>query len=199
MKAKFSKRLSAYIVDFILVSIISSLFLIIIGPFKSDNNNNNKDIKEIQGKFLNHEISTEEFIDEYTPIYSEQIKNQMPYYIVMFIISILYYVVYVFKNNGQTLGKKLLDIKIVMKKKEEKVTINNLVLRSLFVNNIIFFMFSMVFILFFNNNTLFITIGMISVFNYIILIVSSFMIIFSKEKRGIHDLVGGTEVVMLDV
>lgn len=191
-KALFIQRLIAFIIDIVLVAFIASLLTM---PFtKVDGNEKlTKQATELQEKYLNKEISSKDYIEEYSIIYYKISRSNGLLSIVTIILNILYFIVYQFYREGQTIGKKLMKIRVVAE--EGELTMNQLVIRSLIADFILVDIITFGFMLFTPKEIMGICAGMVQMIQYIIVFISVFMIMFNKDGRGLHDLFAKTKVI----
>ena len=186
------KRIGAFFIDILFISLFVGM---------------------VQGiSFLNpHEDEYLEAVDKYDnllldvangKIDYEQINNidyDLNYYgasynIITIISYISYFVLFQYFNKGQTLGKKLMKIKII-NKDDTKVSFFKLLLREVIIfglganicNVILIFIISKSYYI--NISSI---INLIS--NCFILLVM-FLIIFRKDNLGLHDILFKTKVV----
>ena len=110
MKPTFFERLGSYIIDIIIVSIILSLVC-----YKLPNNNelDNKEITTLTEKYINKEIDSQTYIKENSKLIYNSQKSSTITLIVNVAITIGYFVVFQYLNNGQTIGKKLFKLRVV--------------------------------------------------------------------------------------
>ena len=97
-------------------------------------------------------------------------------------------------NNGQTVGKKLMKIK-VKSITDESLSINTMLFRALIIYGIAANIINLILILLLKKELYLSISNTISIIQSLIVIISVFMILFSKQKRGIHDIITKTEVV----
>ena len=103
--------------------------------------------------------------------------------------------IYQFYFNGQTLGKKILGIKVVSND-SKPLTIDNYIYRSFIVNSILFNIITFSFVVFASKEVWLVGISVFGLLNYLVLFICLLMIIFNKDGRGLQDLVGNTKVVL---
>ncbi len=192
MNAGFFKRLMAYIIDLILVLLIST-------TISAGINTNTKDYEEQLSNVMNDYMEGEVTIDDYLSqtkdlTYSIQKENIMVN-IISCVITIGYYIVFTYLNKGQSIGKKLLKIKIVDKETKEAPSIKAIILRSIIIYSIISGLFNIIFINLLNKNIYFIGYNFLATIEEILIIVSAFMILYRKDKRGLQDIIAKTEVI----
>ncbi len=195
-KALFSQRLGAFIVDIILVSIFST-FITMIVPVSDAANKLYEQQDQIMERYINNQANIEEYVNNMIDISYDIAKETGVITIVSVVISLLYFVVIPMYKDGQTLGKKLLKIKIV-KSNDTELSMNDLLFRA-FLNTSILVNIISVCLVFFASKQLYLSAStIISGIWYIVIISSAFMVAFSKNRQGIHDKIAHTEVVMLE-
>ena len=191
-KALFIQRLIAYLIDSAIVVFLASLLSI---PFVNDdkiNELNNKSY-ELMERYKDNKISNNEYIVEYMNLSYDIAKNEGIVTLIGVIIGLVVFAIIPLYKNGQTLGKKLLKIKIVSGNGE--LTMNQLIFRSFVANSLLVDIISVVLIVISSKNNYFYCYGLFVIIQYIITAISVFMIMCSKEGRTIHDLLTNTKVV----
>ena len=190
-RAIFIERLGAFLIDIIIISLIAN---IIATVFVNQDNINKLSEQEITllNDYKDNKIDVNTFTEEASSISYESSKLLIPYTIIYICLSIGYYVIFQ-QKNGQTLGKKLLKIKI--KSDKGKLTINQMVIRSLIINAIFFNIIDLAAILFLSKGMYMNAYFSIKIVEYILFIVIAFMVMFRKDKCGLHDIVCHTKVV----
>ena len=192
MKASFFKRMGAFVIDYFIVLVIVSL--ITMGFNTNKNNDLNSQMNQLISDYQNEKITIDEYKDETYKLNYELQKENITVNIVTITLYIGYFVVFATLNKGQTLGKKLLKIRVV-NKNNDKPSIWNMLVRSLFIYNIISILFSTVAVKFLNINTftyIYTTLRYIECF---VIIVSFFMVTYKKDGKGLHDMIAGTNVI----
>ena len=107
----------------------------------------------------------------------------------------IYFVIVQYKLGGQTVGKKILNIKVESTK--GKLNVNQLIFRSLIINEIAFNMLNLVSIFVFKNATFSTVSGVLNMANVALILICAVMVIANKDKRGLHDMIAKTKVVEL--
>lgn len=110
------------------------------------------------------------------------------------ILSLFYFVVLQFYFNGQTLGKKIMKLRVVSND-NKNINIFSFLIRSLIVNEIFISSLNLICILFLSKNVYFTYSKVIYFVTYFIEILIVFTIFFSKDNRGIHDILANTKVI----
>lgn len=192
-KAIFSKRLVAFILDVLLVSFCASLLAI---PFTNTETINklNKEAEAATEKYNKKEIGLKTYYVQTADLNYEITRAQGATSLISLLITILYFIVFQFYNKGQTIGKKLMKIKVV-NNNGDKLSINNIVLRTLIINSIIFEMLTLLFAFIGNKDVFLYASIIIESIQYIIVIATIIMASVRKDGRGIHDFLGNTRVV----
>ena len=191
-KSNFGKRLVAYILDAIIVSLI---FLFLTMFIKESNNliNLNNQLNTISENFINKTITMKEYFNQYSSIEYLVNKEMFLQNLFSLILMIGYFVILPYYYNGQTIGKKMMKIKIA--KEDDKLTINDLALRSLLANGIAMTFIELALIFLIKDTTYFIAISILSFIQFLLVITSIFMILYRKDKKALHDIVCKTLVV----
>ncbi len=196
-KALFIQRLAAFLLDIFLVSIVATL---ISYPFMDVDSIQklNESSVEIMENYTAGKIDEKEYFNESSTVSYELAKKQGISTLIIIFLNILYFVVYQIKNNGQTLGKQILKIRVVDSSNRE-LSMNQMIFRSLIINSILLDMISFGILIFANQDSYFYGVSFLAFIQFCILSVSTFMIMFGKDSRGLHDLVAHTDVVRCDV
>lgn len=194
-KAYIFPRIIAYLIDIIIVSVISSMFTF----FLPTNNITEiqEEYKKLEEKYKNSEISSEIFLEEYQDLSYELDYASVLSSIIGVTVVICYFVVFQYYNKGQTLGKKLMKIQVV-NNGEESLTINQFVYRSIILNGLFVNIVMLFLILFMNKNYYFYVSFPLQMIQEVLLLITMFMVLFRKDGRGLHDKLAGTKVVMCD-
>ena len=193
MPAQFNKRFFAYIIDIFIVLVIANLITMFI-PISEKTQDYYKELQTTQKKMYDKEIDVKEYTDIVLEDNYNISKGTVLISLTSIIIYILYFVVYQVYNNGQTVGKKLMKIK-VKSITDESLSINTMLFRALIIYGIATNIINLILILLLKKELYLSISNTISIIQSLIVIISVFMILFSKQKRGIHDILTKTEVV----
>ena len=193
-KAYFLQRLLAYVFDMTIVVLVSTL---ISYPFISTKavDKLNKQSSEILEKYQNQEISAKTYFNQSMDNSYQLSKETGLTNIVTIVVYVLYFIVYQMYMNGQTIGKRIMKIRIV-KNKDGTLSMNDMLIRGLINNYILANILIAIFVLI-NRNTYVYGSSIVQIIQYAILIASIFMIIIRKDGRSVADLICGTKVVSL--
>lgn len=193
MPAQFNRRFFAYIIDIFIVLVIANLITMFI-PISEKTQDYYKELQTTQKKMYDKEIDVKEYTDIVLEDNYNISKGTVLISLTSIIIYILYFVVYQVYNNGQTVGKKLMKIK-VKSIADESLSINTMLFRALIIYGIAANIINLILILLLKKELYLSISNTISIIQSLIVIISVFMILFSKQKRGIHDIITKTEVV----
>lgn len=192
-KALFVQRLAAFIIDIFLISCVASLFSY---PFLDNKSINSltENATELIESYSKGDIDIDTYTSEVKGVTYELAKKQGVTSLITITLSVLYFVVYQYKKQGQTFGKKLLKIKVVSSDKD-KLTTNNYVIRALIINSILVDLIGLTFVVFGNVDTYFYSNMVCGFVRYGLLLTCAFMVMWSKSGMGLHDRLAHTMVV----
>lgn len=193
MKATFFDRMSAYIIDFLIISVLISLIC-----FNVPNNNSKKyekKMEEVTNQYLAQEIDEKEYISQYSEIIYNNQKSNIIVTEVTVLVIIGYFVIFQYMNKGQTLGKKLMKIRVVDKSTQKPITILKGLIRSMFILNILSSILGIILLYIADKTKYFIIYGGISSLESIFIIITIFFVLYRKDGRGLHDMMVNTEVI----
>lgn len=196
IKAMFSQRVLAFLIDLLLLSIICSLITMFV-PVNDTATKLYEEQNRVLEGYVDGSVSMEEYVNQMVDLGYDISRQTVIVSIVTIVISLLYYVVYPCYNNGQTLGKKLMKIKI-KKTNDTELSMNDLLIRSMINNSILVNIINVILVLFLSKNLYLSTSSLVSFIQYLVLIISLIMIAFTKNAQGLHDKVCKTEVVVAD-
>ena len=197
------RRVLAYLLDIMLVSIISSMFASIelLNPYLNKQQEITSEYNEKINDYMNdenqidiNEFTSSDFMKDYTYDFSHYSMYES---IISLVFTILYFVVFQYYNNGKTVGKALFDI-VVVDKEKKKVSIKQLLLRSLVIHSLLTSIISLIGIITLNKES-YLTLSYIIAFVEMgIMIACIILFIFREDKRLVHDLFAGTRVISCD-
>lgn len=191
-KAYFFPRLVAYIIDIILVFLVCMGVMLFI-PKDANYDDYVAEIEEIQDNYINSEITLDEYYNQSIEVsYDIAYCNFLSSLIEVFIL-ILYFIVFQFYNKGQTLGKKIMKLRVVSINGE--LGIEQITVRSLIINSILVDILTMGALLLAGRNTYYYFYISFQLLAYIILFTTLMMILFRKDGRGLHDVITKTQVI----
>ena len=128
------KRIVAYLIDIFIVGLIVNIILINSNDKALDDLN--KEINNIMEDYASEKISTEEYIDNYVDIIYDINKVSVDRNIVYFIVIVGYYLVFQYLDKGASIGKRLMNLRIVSKDKKD-INIIQLFVRVSLINEML--------------------------------------------------------------
>lgn len=194
----FFKRLGAYFIDILIVTIIS----VSISSIKSINyqyesyNDLYNEMVDVTEKFQNKEIEEEEYTKKLTNLNYKIDKNSTLTTFISIACIIGYFVIFAYSQDGRTIGKRVFKLQVV-KKDEGNLNLINYFLRSLVLNNLLFTIVRLISIMSMNKGTYITSMNILNSVQLIVQILIVISLLISKEGRGIHDYIAGTKVIDL--
>lgn len=117
--------------------------------------------------------------------------------IITLVCTLLYFGVIQYFLKGQTIGKKLLKLKVVSSS-DKKINILNYLLRSLIVNDVFLNTIGLIFLAFASKNIYQQATNTLQVLVSIIEAIIIFLVLTREDGRGLHDLLCHTKVISTD-
>ena len=187
------QRIVAYIIDIILLSLISSIITLGI-PTSQKYKDALKESNALIDKYTSKEINESEYIDKLYETKYIMGKETLNITIISIVITFGYFAGFAYYNKGQTLGKKLLHTKVVSKNGDEASYLQ-MMSRAMILNGCLTQLLIVILLLFIKSNQYLYTIGVLELLQSTIMLASIIMIIYRKDKRGLHDYICGTKVI----
>lgn len=191
--ATFIQRLGALFIDLLMLICISS----VITTLTVDMDNYQKLSKEltsVENQYKKGKIAPMTYISKAIDINYDISRETGLSTIIMVAVYILYFIVFQFKKNGQTLGKKLMKIRVVSND-EKNLNINQMAVRSLIINCILADLLVLAVSILGNKNVYMVGLLTVEFIQYILLFVIAIMVLSRKDKRGLHDVITNTKVI----
>lgn len=192
MKATFFERLGSYVLDMIIVSFIFSIISLGFGSYTTKTE---KQIEELETKLLEKTVTPEEYLAEYQDLLYDYQKENILELSISLALTIAYYVVFQYMNKGQTLGKKMLGIRVVDKNTKKPISIIKGLLRSLLIMSILSGILNILFIYILNKNIYFEVYSSVLLIETAFILVTTILVLYKKDGRGLHDIMANTIVI----
>ena len=188
------KRIVAYIIDILIVTVVVSAISMIprIDPYK-------KDYEKAYNEYLDivSDAQNENSVD-YKDRIIELNYDIYKYRVVSNILSVIslvgYFGILQMVMNGQTVGKKVLKIKVVSNN-GKKLNFGNYFLRTLILNNIFFTVINMIAVYILKGSNFYYFTYIVNMLQSTIYMILIIMMVLRKDNRGLHDLLAGTKVI----
>ena len=192
MNSKWTKRLIAYLFDFFLLFFL----LIIVGLLFPNNDmiNLQKEMTTIEQNYLFNVIDQARYYELSFNVMAEMFRESMLTLLLNIMFIIIYFIFIPFINSKQTLGMKIMNIKIASNN-GKPITLSDLVLRNVITNGLGYLLLSLGIYYILPSNTFIITVSILGIIQLLLVIISSFMIIYKHDRRGIQDLISNTKVI----
>ena len=190
------KRIAAYIIDMVIVYFISSLFLM-IPAFSYDTEKYLDHFEEYTKLLAESEKITDEVIEKQNSLtykMSYLAKNSL---VIQAVVTFAYFGIASFLLKGQTLGKKMLKIKVV-RINDKELNPHLYILRSIILTNLIPSIASIIAIFTLKETTWITVESIIGNISIIISFALIFCMIFRNDERSIHDLICQTKVIEVE-
>ena len=196
MNAGFLRRLGAYLVDVIIIMIVTSLFSRFlpnndkINALNNANANLLSDYSEILQEGDTDKIN--DFSVLITDYNYELTKLSLYTNLSTIVLYLLYFVGFQGYNNGQTVGKGLLKIEVV-DNDDNNPNFKQLLIRGLILYPIVLSLLDTLLIHMISKNTYITCSNVIAYIQYAIYFICFITVLFTG--RGLHDRVSGTRVI----
>lgn len=194
MKKPTLRRIGAYIVDIIVITMISSMFV---------------RIEFLNPKYDEYEKAYNEYIDFTSEVINNPEKvndsnlNDITYNlsktglatsIITLVVTTLYFVGFQYINRGQTLGKKLFKIQVI-DSENKKLKFYQVLIRALLIDKIATNAISAILISTLSKDTYLTGSQYVELVDMAIMAASFILIMFREDGKGLHDMIAGTKVV----
>lgn len=192
MKKVTGKRVVAYIIDYFIVALIASLFarVQILNPqydeYMKEYQNYTESLKEI--------MTDESGAEKLESMSYDLAKKSININIISLVVSVIYFVGFQFINKGQTLGKKILKLKLI-DTENEKLKFYQVLLNSAVINNLVTTGLTILFITYMSKATYLKYSQVLQLLEIGLLLGSLAFMIMRNDGRGLHDLLAKTNVV----
>lgn len=190
MKASLKKRMTAYLIDIIIMLAILGLINIL---YKPDNTMLNNDLNLLTLSYASGDINFIQYLTQSSELYKQIDLNNIIVNIINVIYITSYFIILPYFNNGQTVGKTITDIN-VRATSNGKLTITKLFIRNLIINGLFYLIAVIICSLVIPSKYYFIIITILGIIQIGLILTSMFMVIYRKDKKGLHDLIAKTWV-----
>ena len=189
--ASFFDRLGCYLLDVLLIFAISSVISVFIPSKGSDIN---KEITALTEKYTNGEVGSETFINEYQDLIYNYQKDNYLSTVVSVGLNFIYFVVFAYFNKGQTIAKKLMNIKVVDNKTGKRPKFWQMLVRNIFIYSLLSNIIILI-LLFTSKNNFIYCYMLVGGFDLMFVMITVMFVLYRKDKRGLHDMMACTKVV----
>lgn len=199
--ANVSKRISAYLLDICLIYLFMSLITGIrfINPTYDNLVETTNEYQEVLNDYTEGKITEEVALEQQKDYVYKVTKYGISTNVAVVLVIFAYFGIFQKFNNGQTLGKKIMKIKVVSND-DKNLSVWSYFLRILpiyyiFIGSVIPLILTSI-LVFIVGSTYFATVNSIIVYLFFGIGIMSFVMMnVRKDKRGLQDLISGTKVV----
>lgn len=186
------KRFFAYFIDMVIVLIIGSLFsdIDILNP----NLDKYKESYESYYKYVLENKNLDLKDESLSDISYDMSKYGISISIIGLVTTFLYFGIFQYYNNGQTIGKKLCKVRVVSST-DKKLKITQVIGRSLIINSLLTSVLITISLILLSKSAYIITSDILQIIDMILVFTSIAFISFREDGRGLHDLFAGTIVI----
>ena len=175
------KRILAYLIDVVIVLLASSMLSSIsyLNPQLETYNKYYDEYSEKTKDYLDKKTTDDEYL-QITNDYSYKLERNI----------LLYFGVFQKYNNGQTLGKKLLNIRV-----KGNLNVFKYLLRTAIIYNVFINVAKIILIVALDQNQYLNANKYLYILALVVEVTTIVMIMLRKDHKGLHDLIVGSEVV----
>ncbi len=191
------KRAFAYIIDLMIVVFIIGLFTNIeaLNPNYEKYEQAFESYKALIAESEN--TNNSQTVKQATNVMYDLNKYSVSTSIINVVVMVLYFGLFQYYNKGQTIGKKLMKIKVVSND-GKKLKLSQVIIRMLIINSVLTSVI-LICLISFASKGLYISISKyINMIDATLVSVSIIMIMFKNDGRGLHDLLANTKVVYVN-
>lgn len=188
------KRVGAYLIDFLVIMLINSAIAYIgfINPKYDEYKEYSEEYSTILNDYYEKRIDINDFNDKVSNMAYDLNYNGYVYIIGDIVVAFLYFGVFQYATKGQTLGKKILNIKVVGNKKDLKLY--NYFIRTFILNGVILNIITFIAV-WLGRDNYYKVYNLATNIDYLLMIAIFLTVMLTPEGRGLHDILAGTKVI----
>lgn len=190
----FRKRALAYIIDFIILGIFVSITLLFTNV---DTSSVESEMSNLAEMLLSKNINISTYLKNYGKLFYKYDIIQFITNLLNFLYIIILYIIVPGFTEGQTIGKKIMKIRVV-NEDDTCVSIINLINRALLVDFLGYLLITLIIINFISGFPYFIIATILGILQFLLVIISGFMILYNKKQKGIHDILTKTKIRVIE-
>ena len=181
------KRFTAFLLDALVILLIFMVLYYFI-PTK-DTTNISDSITNLTEKVLKSGMGRLNYFNEFSRNMYMLDYERVIFSAINTVIVMLYFVLVPVITKGYTLGLYIMNLKL-----KGKINIKNMFLRNLISTGLLYLILSVILVYITKDTLYFILISILGIIQFLLVIISTFMIIYRKDKKGIQDIISKTEV-----
>ena len=187
------KRVVAYLIDIILVMLLSTtISMIFINNTKYQAKT--EELLALTKEYTEGKITKDEYSDQAEILNYYMTKESVGTTIINCSVALVYYVILCYFCHGITLGKYLMKLQIVSANDKE-LNMGHYLIRGLFANLILSNLVSIIFVLTMSKNTFISVYPKVSSVLSVFLLVTMLFMMYRNDGRGLHDLMSNTKII----
>lgn len=186
---KLTKRLLAYLIDMLILGLIFMMLYKLL-PTNSIVVEGNHNIAILEEQLLREEITLNYYLNQFINISYTVDKTNLIHTGINILLLIIYFIIIPIITEGKTIGLYLMKLKI-----DGKLSIFNLFIRNIFTTGIVYMILCLIFVSFTNEKIYFYSITILGFIQFLLVIISTFMILYRKDKKGLQDILSNTEII----
>ena len=194
------RRFVAYLLDFVIVAGIASClsYIPFINPSKDVYEATYNEVMDLYKSYEKHEISDENYKEQYVSSYYDLNRLNFSYMVINLTTLLAYFGIFQWIMDGQTLGKRIMRLRVVSKDDSKDVSCFSFLIRSIILNNIVITVLQLCVLFLYPVNQYYMIYSNINMVGYVLNYVILFLLLVRVDHRGLHDLIASTKVVSLD-
>lgn len=189
------KRIVAFAIDILLVTTFVSLItqINIFNPYSDEYKETYDKYSKLMESDMNDDKVKDEMITLNYDLYRYSIVNN----VISLVCILLYFGVLQMILKGQTIGKKIMNLRLVSNKDDKKLHIGNYLIRVVVLNNIIFTVTNIIAVYTLSAKAFYNFTYGLSFVQSTIWMIMVLMVVLRQDGRGLHDFLAGTKVIDL--
>ena len=199
MRKPTIRRLFAYLIDVVIVALIASALASTkyLNPYIKEYTKADIKYQEFVNEAAKDTKKAQELLngEELKDLTYDMSKSGVFVSIYTVVISLLYFVCFQYYTKGKTLGKLVTKIEVVSNNKG-KLRFIQLLKRSMIINSLITSSILVILILVLSKNNYMNYSRYVQLLDYSLILLSIGFVLYREDGRGLHDLFGGTRVIM---
>lgn len=209
MEKVTGKRVSAYLIDILIIYLIVALFsgIEILNPTAKEYEKARSEYTTVYNDYTlaiqNGSSELDEIEKQITDINYDLSKYGISIIIIGLAASVLYFVAFEYYNKGQTIGKKILKIRVVTNDNKRpslgKIAARSIIKYNVLTGSSIFIGVIVVLLLGLTTKAFFVKYSIIiQSFDMTFACATFLLMLFRKDGKGIHDIISGTQVCKVE-
>lgn len=174
--------------------IISLIFSVITGDYNNNLDNYNKKLNNTMNDYIDEKIDSYEYLDSYESIIYDGEKSSVYSNGIYLVLCVGYFVLFQYLNKGQTIGKRIMHIRII-KEDGSNIRFIDMIIRTSFINEILPGIISLILILTCSKRIFFIGYTGISFIENIVILISAIMLLCRKDGKALRDIITKSMVI----